>query len=222
VCTFHRVGEPPDPDAPPVSIGRAVANDEVIVVTDDNRIASPGEVGELVVRGATVMRGYWGDPDRTASTMIPSPPTTDPVPGGIADLAYRSGDLVREELDGTLTFLGRRDAQIKRMGYRIELGEIENAYLVQPEVLECAVTTRMDAATAVHVTAHIVLRDGAALDAVTRAGATQLPLYMLPDQFELLPQLPKTVSGKVDRVALRDRAPDADLPMSVPTTEEVS
>jgi amino acid adenylation domain-containing protein len=201
VCTFHRVAEPPAPDDPPVSIGRAIDNDETFVVNDDGAIATPGEVGELYVRGATVMQGYWGDPERTSTSLVPNPLSGEPH-----DRVYRTGDLVREEPDGTYTFFGRRDAQVKRLGYRIELGEIEAAFLSRPEISECAVTARPDDSAGTLLTAHVVLRSGAAIADVTRACAEYLPRYMLPDFFDVLRALPTTTSGKVDRLALGNRA----------------
>ena len=122
VCTWFEVSEPPDEGAPPVPIGHAIRDDEVFAVTDDGRRAEVGELGELYVRGGTVMSGYWGDPERTARSLV-----ANPVGATTGGLVYRTGDLVLQRQDGAFEYVGRRDAQIKSRGYRIELGEIEAA-----------------------------------------------------------------------------------------------
>ena len=119
VCTYYEVPPLAD-DAAPIPIGEAIPNVEVFAVTADGHRARPGEEGELWVRGPTVMQGYWGDPERTARSLVP-----DPLGTGPRDPAYRTGDLVRAGADGTFQLLGRRDHQIKSRGYRIELQEIE-------------------------------------------------------------------------------------------------
>ncbi len=133
VCTAYRVPGPPGEDGPTISIGHAITNVETFVVDGDDRIVAPGQVGELLVRGPTVMSGYWGDPERTRARLIPSP-----IDRHHGDPVYRTGDLVEELADGDYRFLGRRDNQIKSRGYRIELGDIEAALNAHPDVVEAA------------------------------------------------------------------------------------
>jgi len=197
VCTFHRVTAVPADDDPPASIGVAIAGDEAIVVGDDGRVVTPGEPGELYVRGATVMQGYWGDPERSARTLVAAPGVDGP-----REPAYRTGDLVREEADGTLTFLGRRDNQIKRRGYRIELGDIEAAILQHPDVVECAVSAVPDDASGTRLVAHVSAKDGVGPRDVVRFCAERIPKYMVPDRVEMLADLPKTATAKIDRAGL--------------------
>lgn len=201
VCTFHRVTHIPNDDAPPPSIGRAIDNDETIVIGEDGCEVGPGEVGELLVRGATVMQGYWGDPVRTAEVLQAPPGVLGP-----RDLAYRTGDLVRQEPDGTLTFLGRRDTQIKKNGYRIELGDIEAAIVQYSDVIEGAVTVVNDEVGGVRLVAHVGVRSGFDARALARHCAELLPRYMLPDDFDVMATLPKTATAKTDRVELARRA----------------
>ena len=201
VCTYHRVTTVPGDDDPPVSIGVAIAGDEAIVVGDDGEVVAPGEPGELYIRGATVMQGYWGDPERSARTLVPAPGVSGP-----REPAYRTGDLVREEADRTLTFLGRRDNQIKRRGYRIELGDIEATILQHPDVVECAVSAVPDDAAGSLLVAHVSAKDGVAPRDITRFCADRIPKYMVPDRVELLDDLPKTATAKIDRAGLARRA----------------
>jgi len=201
VCTFYRVPEAPQPDGPPVSIGRAIANDETIVVREDGSIATPGEVGELYVRGATVMQGYWGDSERTARTLVANPFTSE-----LNDVVYKTGDLVTERPDGNYTFLGRRDNQIKSRGYRIELGEIEAALLAHPQVLEAAVSAIPDEVITNRLLAHVVGDSKLTAQELTRFCADRIPKYMIPGEFEFVRQLPKTATGKIDRHLLTQAA----------------
>ena len=201
VCTYHRVRKVPADHDPPTSIGVAIPGDETVVVGDDGRVVAPGEVGELYVRGATVMQGYWGDPERTARSLVAPPGVSGP-----REPAYRTGDLVREEADGTLTFLGRRDNQIKRQGYRIELGDIEAAILQHPDVVECAVTALPDEAAGTRLVAHVAAKAGVGPKEIVRFCADRIPRYMVPDRVELLDDLPKTATAKIDRAGLARRA----------------
>src|SRR5207237_852335 len=107
VCTWYEVAAPPADDSP-LPIGTACSGDEVLILDEALAPVPEGGIGELWVRGATVMHGYWGSPERTALALQPIE-----VAPGIRDRAYRTGDLVRRRPDGNLEFLGRRDHQIK-------------------------------------------------------------------------------------------------------------
>jgi acyl-coenzyme A synthetase/AMP-(fatty) acid ligase len=179
----------------PISIGRAIAGVDTVVVTDDGRQAGPGEVGELLVGGPTVMQGYWGDADRTKQTLVPHPFGGD-------GRVYRTGDLVKEEADGTYTFLGRRDAQIKCRGYRIELGEIETALHAHPGVVAAAAVPVPDELVSNLIKAVVVVRDGSDQRQLAAFCAERLPKYMVPEIWEFRDHLPQTSTGKVDRQAL--------------------
>jgi amino acid adenylation domain-containing protein len=197
VCTWYRVLELPEHTTDPVPIGRAIDNTEVFAVTDGATRAGPGEVGELYVRGDTVMQGYWADPDRTARVLVPDP--LDPARGGPV---YRTGDLVLESEEGNLRFLGRRDSQIKSRGYRIELGEIEAAILSHPGVVECAVVAVADEEVTNRIRAHVVVHEDLTVAELARHCRAHLPKYMMPEVFDFTEALPKTSTGKIDRQAL--------------------
>ncbi|HVM01464.1 MAG TPA: amino acid adenylation domain-containing protein [Acidimicrobiales bacterium] len=196
VCTHHQVRQPPG-DGDGIPIGRAIDRVEVFALTDDGQRAAPGQVGELYVRGTTVMSGYWGDHDRSAQVLVP-----DPLGRPVGDRAYRTGDLVREDAGGNLHFLGRRDAQIKSRGYRIELGEIEAALHAHPAVLECAVVAVADELVTNRITAYVARRDDVGRDELVAFCGRRIPKYMIPETFEFREKLPKTSTGKIDRLAL--------------------
>jgi acyl-coenzyme A synthetase/AMP-(fatty) acid ligase len=196
VCTFYEVAPIPDGHHEPIPIGKAIDNVEVFAVDDQGRPVASGEVGELLVRGATVMCGYWNDPERTTRSLVPAPHA------GPSDRAYRTGDLVRERPDGHFQFLGRRDNQIKSRGYRIELGEIETALQAHPAVVECAVVAIPDETISNRIHAVVAAREGIDHADLARFCATRIPEYMIPETFDLRDSLPKTSTGKIDRQVL--------------------
>ncbi|MDH3499513.1 MAG: amino acid adenylation domain-containing protein [Acidimicrobiia bacterium] len=198
VCTYYEVPEPPDP-ATDIPIGRAIADVETFVVTEDGARVPPGEVGELLVRGSTVMRGYWGDPDKTARRLVPNPLGVE-----LPDLVYRTGDLVREDGRGDYIFLGRRDNQIKSRGYRIELGEIETALYAHDRIKECAVLAVPDDIFTNKILAYVVLEGDLEEQELKAHCKEKLPPYMIPDFFRVAEGLPKTSTGKIDRRLLAD------------------
>jgi acyl-coenzyme A synthetase/AMP-(fatty) acid ligase len=180
-------------------IGAACANIDAFAVTEEGRRAGPGETGELLVRGPCVMLGYWGLPERTVQSLGQNPLHDD-----FADPAYRTGDVVRVRSDGGFDFLGRRDHMVKTRGYRVELGEIEHALHACPGVLAGAVVAIPDDELGARLRAAVVLASGTGTDAasISRFCGERLPRYSVPEAIHVLPELPFTSTGKVDRPAL--------------------
>ncbi len=201
MCTWYDVPPLPEEMTEPIPIGVPVPNDDLLVVTDDGRRAEAGEVGELYVRGATVMRGYWGDDERTARSLV-----VDPLDDGAGDVAYRTGDLVRDDGDGVLHFLGRRDNQVKTRGYRVELGEIESVLYGHPAVVECAVVAVPDEVVTSRLRAFVVSRPDVTVADLVEYASMSLPRYMIPETVVFCDQLPKTSTGKIDRRELQAEA----------------
>ena len=186
----------------PVPIGRPVANTEIFILDAAGQIAPPGELGELCIGGAGVVRGYWERDALTAERFIPHP-TRDGA------RVYRTGDLARFEPSGELSFHGRLDHQVKLRGYRIELGEIEAVLRRRPDVQDAAVLLREDAPGDQRLVAYVASEVAPTLDALRSDLSAQLPRYMVPSVFVALPVLPTTPNGKIDRRALP--APQAQL-----------
>ncbi|MGQ0715418.1 MAG: amino acid adenylation domain-containing protein [Gemmatimonadaceae bacterium] len=219
VCTFTGVPREIPPEVTDLSIGTACANTEVFAVRDDGGIAGVGEVGELYVRGPTVMPGYWGMPERSRDRLVP-----DPVPRAFASTVYRTGDLVRLEADGSYAFLGRRDHMVKSRGYRIELGEIETALYQHEKVREAVVVALPDDEIGSRLKAVVVPRDEQ--DAPTESELAtfcggRLPRYMVPEAFVFRAELPHTSTGKTDRMALA-RSFTTPATFTTPTEEAVT
>ncbi|MEW5925947.1 MAG: amino acid adenylation domain-containing protein [Gemmatimonadota bacterium] len=159
----------------------------------------PGVPGELFVGGAGVARGYLNRPELTAERFLPDPFSADP-----AARLYRSGDLARRRADGELEYLGRADQQVKVRGFRIEPGEVEAALLELPGIRDAAVLVRDGARRDKQLVAYVVLDPGEAEDptAMRAALSKRLPDYMVPAVFVVLPEMPLTANGKLDRRAL--------------------
>ena len=191
-----------DHDAP-IPIGHPFGNVQTRIVDADGRAAPPGDVGELLVRTPSMMAGYWGRPDLDAAAFERVPTE------GAADLVYhRTGDLVRLRPDGALDFLGRRDRQIKTRGYRVELDEVEHALGSHEGVAAAATFAVPDEAGGQHVHAALTLETPGShsVDDLLRHAAGLLPRYALPEVLSILSEFPRTSSGKIDRLALRNRA----------------
>jgi amino acid adenylation domain-containing protein len=201
VCTWWEVAGLSADDDSPIPIGRAIANVDVFSLTEDGRPARTGEVGELCVRGPTVMQGYLGDPERTVQRLVPNP-----IGGILTQAVYRTGDLVQEQPDGNYRFLGRRDAQIKSRGYRIELGDVEAALYAHPSVVECAVVAVADEFVTNRLRAFVTTRAELSEAELVAFCARRIPPYMIPDELEFRQELPRTATGKVNRQALSAEA----------------
>lgn len=199
---------PPIPEASdePIPIGRPYDGVQTLVVDADDRPVPPGAPGELLVRTPTMMRGYWGRPDLDAGVF-----QRRPGPGPSEHVFLRTGDLVRERDDGALVFLGRRDRQIKTRGHRVELAEVEAALVAHERVEAAAAFGVPDGEGSQRIRACVTVGPGASLSAesLLEHAAGILPRYALPEAVSILDTLPRTSTGKIDRLALRERALDA-------------
>ncbi|MPQ96912.1 amino acid adenylation domain-containing protein [Modestobacter sp. I12A-02628] len=194
----------------PITIGTPIAG-AYVEVHDPAGFPLPElAVGELHVGGAVLARGYHADPSRTAARFVPT------AAGG---RAFRTGDLVRHGLAG-LDFLGRCDAQLKIRGVRIEPGEVESALVGHPDVAEACVTAMPDGSGALGLIAHVVpvaTADRARLAERVRGHArARLPAVAVPVVLISDDPLPRTRTGKLDRLALGRRDPDIPLRSEAP------
>jgi acyl-CoA ligase (AMP-forming) (exosortase A-associated) len=184
----------------PTSIGKAIPECEVFPVTDDGRRAKPGEPGILVHRGPTVSLGYWNRPAETARVIRPNPVVGTERGGG---MVCWSGDLVVQDEEGFLYFVGRRDAMIKSAGYRISPTEVEDAFMSTGAFRQVAVIGLPDEWIGQRLCAvAVAARDAVDTAATLRDVATRLPGHMVPARLDLVAELPVTPNGKVDYKAL--------------------
>ncbi len=201
-ATHHRCQ--PDDGPGPVSIGRPMANVTAHVLDDRLEPLPVGIPGELYLGGACVARGYLDDSGRTAERFVPDPFATGP-----GARLYQTGDRARRQPDGSLVFLGRLDRQVKLHGIRIEPGEIEAALRRHRDVREAVVEPRGDGAGGHRLVAYVVSTSPGSVDApgLRAVLKDELPAHLIPSAFVLLPRLPRTPAGKLDRRALPE--PDA-------------
>lgn len=199
-ATSYRFSGPPPawPILPP--IGWPADNTRVYILDRNGTAVPVGVPGEIYIAGLSLARGYANRPDLTADRFLPDPFSLEP--GG---RMYRTGDLGRYRTDSAIEYLDRIDTQLKLRGHRVELGEIETVLHAHPLVRSCAVTVVGAAADDRYLAAYLVAVDPDAppTGSEIRAHLAQrLPNYMVPSRMLLLPSLPLTSSGKVDRKAL--------------------
>jgi acyl-coenzyme A synthetase/AMP-(fatty) acid ligase len=208
VCTYYKVDRERLPSMDKLPIGIACENTEVFAVNDQDQIVTqPGESGELYVRGPAVTYGYWGDQEKTKKMVVPNR-----FQHNFEEKMYRTGDLVTLAEDGNYYFVGRRDSMIKSRGYRIELGEIESALLSHPAVREAAAIAVPDEVVGNRIKAIVAAHTADSVQAaeLQQHCGTRIPKYMIPEFIEFRDSLPKTSTGKVDRVGLaKDTLPVA-------------
>ncbi|KAK6425930.1 NRPS protein, partial [Elasticomyces elasticus] len=218
------------------NIGRAYGLNSWIVSASGDHLVPFGATGELWLEGPLVGKGYLGEPEKTAISFVEDPSWF--LYGGIGRLHrqsgwkrsrfYRTGDSVRYNSDGSLHFLGRKDAQVKIRGQRVELAEVEHA-----------IWSSFTAGSSAHVVAEVVTPQHnnnsilvaflgigdeaidstdnirAALEAriggIENRLAGKLPTYMIPTAYLALPSIPMTVTGKTNRRQLREIAESLTL-----------
>jgi len=193
-----------------IPIGRPIANITLYILDRQLNPVPVGTPGELHIGGIGLARGYLNRPELTAEKFIPNPYDQQ------GSRLYKTGDWVRYRPDGNIDYLGRIDHQVKIRGFRIELGEIEARLLEHPAIKETAVIAREDQAGDKRLVAYLVTQDGLELsvaDLRTRLAAS-LTDYMIPGFFVVLPGLPLSANGKLDRRALPE--PDGALVVSRP------
>lgn len=199
---------PQEVDRRPDSIGKAIPNAEILVLREDGSPCAPHEPGELVHRGALVGMGYWNDAEKTAERYkLLAPDAPGRQPGlQLPEYAVYSGDTVRQDEEGFLYFIGRRDEMMKTSGYRVSPTEVEEVLYATRMVGECVafgvdhdvlghaiqvIATPIDSTRAV---------DLKSLMAECRA---RMPAYMVPAHIDVRPgPLPRNPNGKIDRKLL--------------------
>jgi amino acid adenylation domain-containing protein len=193
-CTYL---PPADVDRKPESVGIAIPDTEIWIVDENDQKVGPNQVGQLVVRGATVMKGYWEKPEATAKKLRPGPLPDEKV--------LYTGDFCRFDEEGYLYFVGRMDDIIKSRGEKVAPKEVENALMNIPGVREAAVIGVPDEVLGQAIKAFVVIEEASALTEaqIQRACRSRLESFMVPQTIVLVPELPKTSTGKIKKTTLR-------------------
>ena len=184
-------------------MGQPLGNVKVYVLDARMELLPEGVAGELYIGGKGVARGYCGRRSLTAERFVPDPFSSEPD----ARL-YKTGDVVRWTSDGALEYLGRDDGQVKLRGYRIETGEIEAALRRHVAVQDAVVVLREVADGEKHLVSYLVCLEEQTprVEELREHLQQYVPIYMVPQAFVILKELPLMVNGKVDKNALP--APD--------------
>jgi len=212
VCTYYKVERDRLDAMDKLPIGIACENTEVFAVSDaDEIVTEVGGTGELYARGPSVTYGYWADEEKTRKMCV-----ANRFQKNFEEKMYRTGDLVSLGEDGNYYFLGRRDSMIKSRGYRIELGEIETALLSHAAVKEAAAIAIPDDVVGSRIRAVVSFHDGQSAKTVELQTycSAKIPAYMIPEAIEFREELPKTSTGKVDRVRLVQESQQASEPVT--------
>ena len=198
--TIYATGKPITREDELITIGKPIANTRIYLVDDRLKLRPIGQPGELCIAGEGLARGYLNQPDLTAEKFVP-----DPFSGVVGARMYRTGDLARFLPNGDIQYLGRIDQQVKIRGHRIELAEIEHQLLRQPGIKDAVVIAREDVPGDQRLVAYLVIDavDQRAGQKVWKDGIRRvLPDFMVPNHFIVLPELPVTSNGKIDKKAL--------------------
>lgn len=223
-CGACAIGEFLCPDSRPANVGRQFGGEPCWVVDpeDHNRLVPIGAVGELVVEGPTLARGYLDDTQKTQASFVKSPTWPNTAKSKRARRIYKTGDLVRQNCNGTFDFVGRKDLQVKVRGQRVEIGEVEHHIATFPGIALSMVARPQSGPYAQTLVAimQLVLRRGIPPEQgneltylshehvlstsfdrgkLFRFLGARLPNFMVPSHFLIVTKLPLSVSGKIDR-----------------------
>ena len=205
--TIYETGTSEWEGGPFVPIGKPINNVKAYVMDSDGNPVPVGVSGELYIGGEGLARGYLNAPDLTAERFVP-----DPFGAAPGSRLYRTGDRVFRFPDGNLAFVGRLDRQVKIRGFRVELDEAEAILVQHPAVRQCAVVAQGPEGQQ-RLVAYVSPAGSQTLDRgdLRLYLCRHLPAHMAPVEFAILPELPKTASGKVDRLSLPEPAPEPPL-----------
>lgn len=195
VFTPVGVGIPVHPEHGALSIGIPTPGTEIRVVDDVGQDVPAGAAGELCMRGPQIMTGYWQKPVETAAVLS-------------TDGWLRSGDVAVMDEKGWIYLVDRKKDVIVASGFKVWPREVEDALHAHPAVREAAVVGAPDSYRGETVCAYVSLKDGmlaSAEDLIAHCGQC-LTGYKRPRRIEIVDELPKTVTGKIQRNVLRERA----------------
>lgn len=200
IITYYWIDSIPNDDNASIPLGTAVEDTEIIVVNEEEkRLCAPCELGELWCRGGTVTIGYLGLEEKTKEHLVLSPFHKYPA------YFWRTGDFGFRDSTGCLHYRGRKDHMIKVKGFRIEIGEVECAISGYPGIDEFVVVAKPDTKYGNRLYCYFssINNQTLSIDDIFQYTKKKLPEYMIPYSFIQLEVLPKTSSGKIDRVSLQ-------------------
>ncbi|WP_334075538.1 MULTISPECIES: amino acid adenylation domain-containing protein [Paenibacillus] len=194
--TTHLMDSPVPEHLNTISIGKPLANYEVLIVNELLQPCPVNVAGELLIHSVGLAKGYLNQPEKTGEAFI-----SDPVNPGSDKRYYRSGDLVRLQQDGGIEYVGRKDLQVKIRGYRIEIGEIEENLIKHEALKDAAVIVKEDEAGEKELVAFYTSKNEMPVEKAELVAfmKSKVPAYMVPSHFIWLEAMPVSPTGKIDR-----------------------
>ena len=194
ICTYYVVNRD-FKDNETLPIGKPCENTDILIIKDDNTLATPGEVGELYVRGSIVGSGYYNNPEKTNSIFV-----VNPLNKSYPEILYKTGDLGKYNKYGEIEYLGRKDFQIKHMGRRIELGEIEAECDKLSEINRCCCLYDEKREM---ITLFCEINGDLTSQEIRSLLKNRLADYMIPSKVKIYEKLPLNANGKINRQELK-------------------
>ena len=180
-------------------LGKACENSEIIILNENNNLASTGEIGEICILGQCLSSGYFGNQEKTQAAFV-----QNPVNKNWIELMYRTGDLAYVDKQNNVVFAGRKDFQIKRLGYRIELGEIESNIIAVDGVNNaCCIYNQQNQNIIAVYSGSLSQND------LKTVLTKKIPQYMVPNKIIQLDKIPLNLNGKIDRKLIEEKYKDA-------------
>ncbi|NIM18027.1 MAG: amino acid adenylation domain-containing protein [Candidatus Aminicenantes bacterium] len=178
-----------------IPIGKPLSNTTIYIVDRNLQPVPIGVCGEIIIGGEGIARGYQNSPELTAEKFILSPFIK-------GDRLYKTGDMARWLVDGSIEFSGRKDHQVKVRGFRIELEDIEIQLLNHKDIREAVVLVKENEGRDKYLCAYFVSDKEFEIPELREYLSHELPDYMIPAYFVKLKEFPLTSNGKIDRNAL--------------------
>jgi len=196
-CTYY-IANRELKDEEPIPIGFPCRNTDILILNEDNQIATGTEDGELCVRGTSLAMGYYNNPEKTAAAFV-----QNPLNKSYPELIYRTGDIASINERGEIIFKGRKDTLVKHLGYRVELGEIEHIIINKLKLVEngCVVYNFVKK----EITLFYQAQNEIPVAEIKKQISLELPRYMVPVTYIKLDELPRNANGKVDRLLLNKK-----------------
>lgn len=196
-CIFYKVNRD-FKDNEPLPIGTPCKNTDVLILNNDLKPVRIGEEGELYVRGTSLAMGYYNNRNKTNAAFI-----QNPLNSSYPELIYKTGDIVYQNSNSEIIFVGRKDTLIKHLGYRIELGEIEHILINKLKLVKngCVIYDKDKKQIIVIYEAQDKIPDLIFIESFKN----YLPKYMLPSKFIKIKELPTNVNGKIDRLFVKKK-----------------
>lgn len=193
-CTYYIIERDIEPEEK-IPIGKAFPNEKVFLLSEeDEEVTEAGQSGEICVSGTALALGYYNNPEQTKKAFL-----LNPLNKRYPEMMYRTGDLGYYDDEGNLYFKCRKDFQIKHMGHRIELGEIEVVMETMDDILRCCcLFDEKKNKIVAFYEGNMEKRE------LKKKMGERLPMFMIPNVFQMLEKMPLTKNGKIDRMKLRE------------------